>query len=248
MNIYKPTWLYIKKHNKTGLKYFGKTTTSDPVTYLGSGKYWKLHLKKHGTDVSTIWCYLYYDKDILIEEALAFSKSHNIVDSDEWANLKPETGIDGGGIFGRKISNEAKRKISNANRGRKMSDEYCNMRSEKQKGKTPWNKGKKGVQVSGNKGKKLPPLNQEHREKISKSLKGCAKPPRTEEHSKNISKAKLGKEGHPHNFLAKDKISKSHLGRRRMHNDQLGIAIKMVPADKIKEFLSNGWKFNRILK
>jgi hypothetical protein len=162
--------------------------------------------------------------------------------------LKPETGVDGGGMFGRKISDETKRKIGSANRGRKMTDEYCKMRSEKQKGKTPWNKGKKGLQVSKNKGKKLPSLTQEHRAKISNALKGCPKPPRSEEHSKNISKAKIGKFGHTHDSSAKDKISKAHAGRRRMHNDQLGISIKMVPADKIKEFLSNGWKFNRILK
>ena len=28
--MFKPTYLYVKTHNKTGLKYFGKTTTPDP--------------------------------------------------------------------------------------------------------------------------------------------------------------------------------------------------------------------------
>ena len=37
----KPTYLYVKQHNKTGLKYFGKTTKKDPLKYKGSGLYWK---------------------------------------------------------------------------------------------------------------------------------------------------------------------------------------------------------------
>ena len=48
---FKPTYLYVKTHNITGLKYFGKTT-NDPYTYYGSGKYWLLHLKKHGYNIS----------------------------------------------------------------------------------------------------------------------------------------------------------------------------------------------------
>lgn len=45
-------FLYEKIHNKTGLKYFGKTT-QNPYTYQGSGKRWKNHIKKHGYDVTT---------------------------------------------------------------------------------------------------------------------------------------------------------------------------------------------------
>lgn len=96
MNIYfKPTCLYIKQHNDTGLKYFGKTT-SDPEKYKGSGLYWNSHLKIHGNNVSTIWYKRFYDKKSLNEYALAFSKENNIVESAEWANLKPENGLDGG--------------------------------------------------------------------------------------------------------------------------------------------------------
>lgn len=32
-----PPWLYIKQHNQTGLKYFGKTIRKDPKKYKGSG-------------------------------------------------------------------------------------------------------------------------------------------------------------------------------------------------------------------
>ena len=37
-----PTWLYIKQHNITKLKYFGKTVRKDPIKYKGSGTYWNL--------------------------------------------------------------------------------------------------------------------------------------------------------------------------------------------------------------
>lgn len=93
----KPTYLYIKQHSLTGLKYFGKTTEKDPISYLGSGKYWKNHIKQHGKNyVDTIWLQLFTDEKELIEYASNFSKENDIVNSKEWANLKEENGLDGG--------------------------------------------------------------------------------------------------------------------------------------------------------
>ena len=37
-------YLYLKQHNITGLKYFGKTE-QNPYKYKGSGIYWLRHLK-----------------------------------------------------------------------------------------------------------------------------------------------------------------------------------------------------------
>lgn len=90
-NIY----LYIKTHNKTGLKYFGKTTRKDPYSYLGSGKVWKRHLRKYGNDVTTEILNMYDDKEKCLRDAIKFSIDNNIVESKEWANLKIET-LDGG--------------------------------------------------------------------------------------------------------------------------------------------------------
>lgn len=84
--------LYVKTHRKTGLKYLGYTSQKDPSKYPGSGKYWKLHQKVHGN---------YHDTEILFEstskeEISALGKHYsllwNIVDSDQWANLKIEEG------------------------------------------------------------------------------------------------------------------------------------------------------------
>jgi hypothetical protein len=93
----KLTHLYIKQHSVTGLKYFGKTTKEDPVSYLGSGIHWKRHIKKHGTEhVKTLWYQSFQDEKSLIDYATKFSKENNIVESKEWANLKEENGLDGG--------------------------------------------------------------------------------------------------------------------------------------------------------
>jgi len=91
----KPTYLYIKQHKITKLKYFGKTT-KDPNKYFGSGKHWIRHIKKHGLEIDTIWYQLFTDEKEMVDFALKFSKDNNIVESIEWANLKEENGLDGG--------------------------------------------------------------------------------------------------------------------------------------------------------
>lgn len=82
MSIY----LYIKTHRITGLKYFGKTIR-DPFKYKGSGKYWKLHLEKHGNLVDTEILGIFDNEEVCKEVAIKFSIDNNIVESSEWANL-----------------------------------------------------------------------------------------------------------------------------------------------------------------
>ena len=89
-------YLYVKTHKVTGLKYLGKTI-QDPLQYKGSGKYWKWHIKKHGYNVDTEILLETTSKQELIHAGLYYSKLWNVVDSKEWANLKPEAG-DGGGM------------------------------------------------------------------------------------------------------------------------------------------------------
>jgi hypothetical protein len=133
-----PTYLYIKKHSITGLKYFGKTTESDPYKYLGSGTYWKKHYKKHGKEfIETIWVSdPFTDKELLIEFALKFSEENNIVKSKDWANLIPENGLQGGGNKGIPPSEETRKKLSIANIGKKQTDESNEKRAIASKGRT----------------------------------------------------------------------------------------------------------------
>jgi adenine specific DNA methylase Mod len=119
MKEFKPTWLYIKQHNITGLKYFGKTV-QDPLKYKGSGIHWTSHLNKHGNNVTTVWHHYFSNKQELTEYATKFSIDNNIVDSKEWANIKIEDGLMGGDTG---ISDEGRRILSEKSGSRKHSEE-----------------------------------------------------------------------------------------------------------------------------
>lgn len=108
--------LYLKTHNKTGLKYLGKTT-QDPYVYKGSGKYWLSHLNVHGDDVTTEILFQTHNKEELSKFGLYYSNKWKIVESNDFANLKPENG-DGGGIPGRTLSQSHKLKISASHMGK----------------------------------------------------------------------------------------------------------------------------------
>jgi transposase len=67
-------YLYKKIHNKTGLQYLGKTISSDPHKYQGSGTHWKKHIKKHGYDVTTEILRECFSKEEVKEWGLYYSK------------------------------------------------------------------------------------------------------------------------------------------------------------------------------
>jgi hypothetical protein len=154
----KPTYLYIKQHSVTGLKYFGKTT-QNPYQYLGSGSYWKKHIKKHGKEfVKTIWVSDLYTDTSIVEIALHFSNENNIVESNDWANFILENGLDGGDTFsGKTHTKESKAKMSAGNKGKipwskgklATKEHKFNMSigmKGKNVGKIPWNKGIQQIQ------------------------------------------------------------------------------------------------------
>ena len=135
---FKPTWLIIKQHNTTRLNYFCKTTRKNPIAYKGSGLYWIRHLAIHGNDVTTVWSQLFTDIDLLVETAISFSLLHDIVNSDNWANLQIENGLDGNSV-GTKLGPQSinhKANLSAANKGRVMSDEFKKAVSLRNKGNT----------------------------------------------------------------------------------------------------------------
>ena len=167
---FQPTFLYIKQHSITGKLYFGKTVRQNPHYYKGSGKYWSRHITKHGKEhVVTLWYCLFLNKEDCVEFATNFSLQHDIVNSTLWANLKIETGTDGGnqkGVKGNKCSDETRRKLSVINTGKKQSVESCVKRSISLKGRV---------------------FTEDHLEKLRKP-----KPVRSQLHSQNISKTKKG--------------------------------------------------------
>ena len=90
--------LYVKTHNVTGLKYLGQTSKSDPHRYAGSGKYWLRHLKKHGNDWTTEILCESENKQTINEMGIYYSNLWKVVENNNWANLKPESGD--GAAFG----------------------------------------------------------------------------------------------------------------------------------------------------
>ena len=159
-----PTYLYIKQHSITGKLYFGRTQRN-PIKYLGSGTYWKDHIKKHGKDyVVTLWHELFIDREYITQFATTFSREMNIVDSSSWANLREENGLDGQPL-GNILTEETKHKISKAKTGKprslssvekqsasisgtknpmygkKHTTESIQKMSKSRKGRTNWSKG-----------------------------------------------------------------------------------------------------------
>jgi hypothetical protein len=149
-------YLYVKTHNKTGLKYLGQTSSTNPHKYPGSGLYWQRHLKMHGYDYTTEIIKECQSKDELREWGEHYSDLWDVVKSEEWANLKPETAD---GSLGYIMTEEDRQKIRDGLKGKTLSDEHKKKLSELKKGKPGH------------------PRSEEARAKMSATRKGKPKPP-----------------------------------------------------------------------
>ena len=189
MSDFKPTWLYLKQHNITGLKYFGKTV-KDPNHYLGSGVYWTKHLEKHGTDISTVWRKLFTNKEELTQYALNFSIKNNIVESKEYANLMPEDGLVGGDTglteHGRLIISEKSKKQRHSDETKQKIREARKNQKDPRIGKTHTEETKQKIREA----RKLQIITDESNKKRSIKLKGRKF---SEERNMKISSAVKGR-------------------------------------------------------
>lgn len=215
MNNFKPTFLYIKQHSVTGLLYFGKTT-KNPEKYKGSGKHWKRHLNKHGTQfVETLWYCLFTEQQECSNFATMFSEINKIVDSADWANLIVENGVDGAPVGHPSfITNQqdVSRKISEAGLITWSNPEYKAMMVALHK--ELWTKERKDRQSEISKNFWTEERRKEHSEKIkgkpgTKALKGI---PKTEEHNRKNSEALKGRPKTKEHIL-KLKIPKNRVCR-----------------------------------
>lgn len=124
-------YLYIKK-SPLGLIYLGKTT-KDPITYLGSGKIWKRHIKKHNLTINDIETEIVFETnnvDELIKKGIELSNLYNVVESKEWANLREEAG-DGGDTS--KFIDFSNPIFHNPNRSKHLNDWLNNVSDEERK-------------------------------------------------------------------------------------------------------------------
>lgn len=206
------TIIYIKTHNKTGLKYFGKTT-KNPYKYKGSGKYWKKHLKIHGDDIKTEVIKIFDDENECEEFCMEFSILNDIIKSKEWANLINENGKDGAPVGNKRdsLTKETKDKISKSSKSRWECKEYKDKLIKIHKERwlnAPELKKNQSDRLMGikrpehsktmlgrtpsekTKEKMRKPKKAGHGENVSKALKGKCK---SLQHRKAISASKLGK-------------------------------------------------------
>jgi hypothetical protein len=147
-------YLYIKIHTKTGMKYFGKTTRN-VYRYIGSGKYWKRHIKTHGIEhIKTLKVWEFQSIEECTSFALKFSRDNLIVKSSHWANLIEENGKDGApvghagcvgsknGHFGKQLNKgkkhteDFKQLLREKHTGRIFDENWCKKISESKIGKT----------------------------------------------------------------------------------------------------------------
>ena len=151
-------YLYLKE-SPLGLKYLGMTTRN-PYKYRGSGKYWVRHLKSHNLSLNNIKTSILFkstNKFEIDNFALKYSTENNIVNCKDFANLMPESGIDC--TIGRICTEETKKKISKANKGRIPTKESIEKAKKNRKPRIGFKHSEetKKKLSDGRKGKKLTP-------------------------------------------------------------------------------------------
>lgn len=203
-------YLYIKTHNVTGLKYFGKTTRNNPYKYSGSGRYWLNHLNVHGYDISTEIVATFEDIEEASRYAIEFSQNNNIVQSKEWANLMFETVKDG--VLGYNHTEETKEKFSINSKNmwsdpkfkekiilkhkERWADENLNLKQKQKERLTGIKRPEHSQKLLGRKvseetkEKMRKPKHSGHGAKVSAATKGKSK---SDEHKKSISESRKGK-------------------------------------------------------
>lgn len=137
--------------------YSGKHITSNlDDGYKGSGKIINDYYKKYPTDfIKEILCF-YETKELLANAERELIEQY--LDDELCLNLT--RGGNGGGAFGRVVSEETKRKVSESNKGKKrgytwnkgkkMSKEFCDKVSQSHKGKTLSEEHKQKIKDSSN--------------------------------------------------------------------------------------------------
>lgn len=99
MTIY---YLCVKVHKTTDLHYLCQTSKKNPHKYTGSGLYWVRHLKKYGTDITSVIIKECSSKEELSEWGTYYSRLWGVAENPQWANMIEESGSGGRTLVGDK--------------------------------------------------------------------------------------------------------------------------------------------------
>lgn len=247
----KPTRLYIKQCPHCGLKYFGKSIRKDIDYYQGSGIMWKCHLKKYKVKSIHLWNSDWYYDTSITRFSLKFSKLNKIVESNMWANLKDEDGLD---TFNFDLYNGSERHRENARKSmiknRKSfsgthSEKTKLLLSEKNKGRIVSNETRE--KLSENNFSKNDPERQRIHAKMVGSLSGMENGKKTDEVKEKISNSLKGRK---HTLEDRQNMSLAWQTRKQkeplrwIHSNEEMIS-KMIP---ISSPLPDGWVEGRKIK
>lgn len=203
-------FIYKTTNQIDGKVYVGlHSTGSLDDKYLGSGVYLKRAIKKYGVQNFTREILEFCeDRDSLLECEIKWIRILDCLVPNGY-NLREDVG-QAAGMLGKtfKLSDEAKKKISDGNKGKKRTQRFKDRLRTVNTGKKLSDEHKEKIKVTIHKidykhteetkqlisevqkNRARKPLSQEHRTKIGESLKGTVF---TQERRNNISKAKKGK-------------------------------------------------------
>lgn len=228
--IKKYNYIYKITNTINGKIYIGKHSTDDlNDNYMGSGVLLSKAKKKYGIEnFSKEYIAFCDNEDTLNWMERFYIRKFNARQSNIGYNL-----TDGGeGSLGRIISEEtrkklrglhhseeARKKISEAHKGKTLSEEQKRKISESRKGKSPWNKGKKNCyseqqiqHIKEGQANMSDEAKQNRREAISKKLKGnqnCVGRIISEETRRKISESNKGKSSYIRDEEHRQKMSES---------------------------------------
>ena len=189
-------YIYETTNNINGKKYIGKHKSSTfDTNYLGSGNNLRKAINKYGKENFSVRILEEIDtnQEDLDTKEVFWIEFYNAVKSKEYYNISYGKETEGwnidtkgsnNGFYNKHHSEEAKVKISKANKG-KISP---------MKGKIPWNKGLKGLTYNKckgyNKGKDNPMYGKHHSEEIKAKISRANKGKKfSEEHIRKLSES-----------------------------------------------------------
>lgn len=213
-------FVYITTNLINGKKYLGKHNGNNS-NYLGSGTLLKQAINKYGKEnfkLEKIYDNLSDENAFEIEKNLSIEL--NIVESDEWYNLKfGGEGFSSGKLhpmYGVPKSDSHRKKLSQANLGKKYSDERNKKISLSMTGS--------GNPLYGIKGENHPSFGhkktEECKKRISESKKGKLKSKECIEKIKNNRKGKgIGTSNAMSNPKNVEKVRQTKIGRKRIYRE-----------------------------